>query len=336
MRRIGLALLLALLVSLSMAAPCLAQANPDTPPTITSVKAYRNLLVAGDELIIIHAVIPYAAIPTIPCNQAFVWTLIAGDGVTILGSTTGYPYNVGAYAGNGYNHAIWSFYLASGLTWGALYGLKLSGLPTTFTTPPVYNFSLNYSDYSLMTTSDENKAELASDILTLAGNLDLAWGLSTDYSLIESTEGKTALSAYGATYFRGVITGVQNMAPDAFSQTLVNINIVARTWTTSYSANLTTQWIGTWVETAIEGNKALFHTSYDLFAIVMVLLMCGAAMFATISISQNPYEGLLDAAFVAVIAARLGLYGLGYLALICFICVIILGAKLRERIWGYG
>src|SRR3990172_808934 len=77
------------------------QANPDSPPVISGgilgIDAYRNLLETGDRGFLVYANIPYAAPPTSPENESFMWQLMSTDGLTVIGQTTGYPYEDSGY-----------------------------------------------------------------------------------------------------------------------------------------------------------------------------------------------------------------------------------------------
>jgi len=58
-----------------------AMPNPDSPPTITRMDIYRNLLETGDMLYIWEANIPYATTPDYKVGDAFVWQLLNGGTV---------------------------------------------------------------------------------------------------------------------------------------------------------------------------------------------------------------------------------------------------------------
>ena len=85
------------------ATPVLATAPPDNTPVVITKKCYRNLLEAADFLVIIEANIPYAVPPSDPFSQTYLWELIDTDGVTVLGSTVGWP-----YVDSGYNYQCFS------------------------------------------------------------------------------------------------------------------------------------------------------------------------------------------------------------------------------------
>ena len=330
-RTILLVLLLA--VFIISASPVYADTpDPDADPTIESFNVYRNLLETGDWLLVIYANIPYGTLPDTPITQTFVWRMIDIDGVTELGDTVGYAYN-----DDGYGYNVYSMYwtaaevTANGMVWGTAYDIRLSGNPAVFVTPPTYNYVLNAADYSALTVTAEVQAELADRILTIAGELNTHWGYGAlGISLLEETESGTVLSIYGEAFFRGAIFGIQNLAPAAFSVIIRDLDVIDRTWSDNYTGNLTTMWTGTWVETAQEAGKVLFGTDYDLLSVIMVLAMCVGVVIGNIMLTGDHWNGLTDAAFLAVVFARLGMYDFAFLLLIAALCWIYISAK----VWG--
>lgn len=302
--------------------------NPDSAPTVESIAVYRNLLETGDFLVRIYANIPYAVTPDLPVTKTFIWRLIDTDGVTVLGSTVGTNYN-----DDGYGYNVYSLYFSAaevaslGIVWETVYTLRLSGNPFAFVTPPNYNFTINVSDYNILTATADVKSALAADIISVATDLDTKWGLAN--SLLLETETGTVLSIYGETFFRGAIYGVQALAPTAFRFVLKDIEIVSRNWTSNYTDSLDNQWAGTWVQTAKEGSIALLGTGYDLMSIILLLVLCAGIIIANASLVNDSWNGLLDAAFILVVAAKLGVYGLGFLGLLSAISVLYIGS----RIW---
>ena len=332
MKRLGISILLALLATMMIATPVYADTpDPDSTPTIDTINIYRNLrqtgTPTGDILILIYANIPYADPPDLPVTQTFIWRLMDTDNVTELGSTVGY-----AYHNDGYGYNVWSMYFTAdnvttlGIVWDTSYTLRLSGNPAAFDTPPVYNFTINAGQYSSLTDTADVKAELAARILTIAADLDNKWGLTT-YSLLTQNETATVLSVYGEAFFRGAIHGLQAMAPTVFSVVIRTIDIDPREWDPEYAENTTSQWAGTWVETAQEAGKALFGTEYDLLSIIMLLAMSIGLLIGNIMLTGDHWNGLVDVAVFGVIGARLGMYDLAFLILVAAICWIYIGMK---------
>lgn len=326
--RVGLTLAL-MAVLLFSATPAYADTpDPDSPPTLEETNIYRNLLVSGDLLVLIYANIPYATLPDLPVTQTFIWRFISTDNVTEFASTTGYAYN-----DDGYGYNVWSMYLTAaevttlGIVWGTSYTLRLAGNPAAFDTPPIYNYTINAGDYSAAATQAAAQAELESRILVLAADLDTKWGLASVYSLLTQTETATVLSIYGEAFFRGAIHGLQAMAPGIFSVVVTAIDIDPREWSDNYTANLTSQWGGTWVDTSQAAGKVLFGTDYDLLSLILLLGMAGLLLYGNITLTGDHWNGLVDVALIFVIGARLGMFDLAMLILVAAICWIYIGTK---------
>lgn len=336
MKKLRLIIILGLLVGLLFSStPVYADTpDPDSTPTIEGFNVYRNMRETGDMLVLIYATIPYSPIPDQPVTQTFIWSMIDTDNVTELGSTVGFAYNLSTHQSDGFNYNVFSMYwdaadvTALGITWGTSYTIRLSGNPAVFDTPPIYNYILSASDYSSLTTQADVQAELGARILTIAASLDIKWGLSSAYSLITELEAGTALSLYGEAFFRGAIFGIQSLAPGIFSVVIRTIDVPERTWDPAYSINVTDQWSGTWVETAKEGGKVLFGTTYDLLSIIMLLSMCGGLLIGNIMLTGDHWNGLIDVTAFGVIGARLGMYDLAFLILVAAMCWIYISAKI--------
>ncbi len=324
--RIGLSLTAILVIVLLNASPVLANtANPDSSVAPPTISVYRNLLETGDRLFLIYANIPYTVPPSTPVTATFIWRLFDTDNTSELGQTVG-----SVYQNSGYGYNLYSLYFsaADNITWGETYPIRLSGNPVVFSSPPEYNFQVNVSDYKALLTQD-----IEGDLRALAADLDRRWGLTTSTSLLTQSEAGTVLSIRGENFFRAAIYGVQAFAPGIFSFVIKDVDIADRTWDTEYSSNLTSQWAGTWIETSQEAYKAMFGKDYDLVSFGMVFLMVVGIVIADVSLTSNIWGGLIDAALVMVLGARLSLYPPGFLGLIAAIAIIYLGIKLKG-IWS--
>ena len=305
MKRFLLVSLIALICVVSLAVPAFAQSNPAPPPSVVGSWVFRSLLESNDSLYVWYARINYNTIPPIPVNQAFVWEL--REGATLVGITSG-----SAYQSNGYGYNVYSAYFdnVTAPSWGATISLKLLGTPYAFTDPPEYNFTIPASSYTALTSQADNQAALAQRIIALATDLNTQWALAAAYYLTEETETTTVLSIYGAAVFRAAIYGIQGMAPSLFDYIVENINVPDRTWTAGYSENLTSQWSGTWVQTAQEGFKLLLGVDWDLGSLLLMLVLAALAGWGTILIGGNVWAAGIDASIVLVFAARLGFVNL--------------------------
>jgi len=331
MRRliIKVAVICSVILSVVWPTTAFATANPDSAPTITNAYVYRNLVETGDSLYLIYATIPYAAQPATDVTHAYFWSLIDTDGTTVLGSTVGVNFHE-----NGYNENVWSMYFAAadGLTWGTLYTLRLNQNPSEFPVPLSWNFAINATIYYAISDHATNQTTLAARIIAIAEDLQDLWGTSSTNPLIQEMETKTVLTRAGEQLFRGAIYGVQAMAPAAFELSYTALSLADRTWSDNYTTALQNQWAGTWVETAQQGQEALFGTGYDLAGMIFVLVLMIAAVIVNIVLAQDPWAGFIDASLVLVLATRLGGIPLGFMALIGAVCIIYMGMGIWNRI----
>lgn len=302
-----------------------ATALPDSDPTVPTKKFYRNLLETDDRLLVWEHNIPYAATPSDPVTDTFIWELIDTDGVTVLGSTVGW-----AYEDDGYNYQCASMYwdAAAALVWDPAggYTLRLRGNPIAFVTPPEYNYSIASSEYTTLVATADVQEELALDVLLIAADLDLQWGLAT--SLINDDETGQTLSVFGQAYFRGAIYGIQALAPGLFPLALTTIDLADRTWTETYVAALDTQYAGTWVETAKAAGATMFGVADDMVSIIMLVVFVAGAFIGNVMITGDHWNGAIDVGLIMILTAKLSFYGLGYLGLVVSLCFIYLGMRI--------
>lgn len=323
-------LLILIIAVVVPAGKAFATDQPDSAPTATFY-VYRNLLETGDWLLVIDQNIPYTTIPDEPIWQTYQWRMIALDGVTELGMCLPYTFN-----DNGYGSSVASMYwdsgnvTAAGMVWNTAYTLRLSENPANFDSPTQWDFSLAAADYSSLTATEDVKAELASRILLLAQNLDIAWGLGATYSLLNETETGTVLSIYGEAFFRGAIYGLQGLCPQVFAYVINDVDLTPRTFTAAYVTTLENQWTGTWVDTAKTAGASLFGTGWDLASMLLTLLAAIIIAIVAILLSGDAWHGIADARTVFIISTRLGFFNLGFLSILAA-CAVIYGSA---RMWG--
>lgn len=305
------------------------QTDPVDLPSMTA-DVYRNLLETGDQLYIFYANIPYdTPLPDALVTEAFMWRLLDTDNTTVIGSTLGT-----AFHAKGYGYNIFSMYFAASVapTWDQSYIVRLSGNPTIFDSPPIYDFTLSTGDYSTQTITTVVQSELASRILAIAVDLDTRWSLAIVDSLITEQETGTALSLNGEAFFRGAIFGIQALAPSVFQIVVGTISAVDRTWDPEYAENVSSQYVGTFVGTAQTGGAAMFNKSYDLLSIILLLLLLVSLVIGNLLITRNVWSGLIDVTLTAVLFARIGVPAvlLPFVGLIGAISWVYISGKL----WG--
>ncbi len=332
LRVVGIIGVLAALLAL-LPSPVLAdQLNPTSTPTVTPF-VFKNLLAAGDKLMVWEQNIPYASIPDALSTEAFTWSLIGDDGATVLGQTKGYVSILAA--ANGYGYAVSSLYFSASdnFTWGSAYTLRLSGTPAVFTTPPVYEYPVSASSYSTLSDQADEQAELASWVLTTALDLNTRWGLTSSTSLLSEQESGTYLSQQGEAVFRGSIYGLQGLCPAVFQFSPLTITATNRTWTNTYSTNVSSQYAGTWVGTSQQAGADLMGTTYDLTSVILTIIIAVAVLAANLIVSQKAgsiWSALLDVVLVLALLGRLGLYELSFLGLLAALSWVYTSGKT----WG--
>lgn len=307
------------------------QANPDsTPDTATGIlgfNVFRDSIEPGDQLYLIYASIPYAAVPDALVTEAFIWQLRSG--ASVLAQTTGT-----AYQSNGYGYNVYSMYFSATAapTWEQEYTIRLAGNPTVFDVPPLYDYTLSTDDYNDSTTQAEAQSALALRIISIANDLDTRWGLTSTTTLVNEQETGTVLSGNGETLFRSAIYGLQAMAPAAFQIGVGTITATDREWETEYAANVTTQYSGTYIGTAQAAGATMFNKGYDLLSILFLLAFVVAIVVANVMIKSTIWAGLVDATLLAVLFARLGIPAvlLPFLGLIAALAWVYISAKT----WG--
>lgn len=307
--------------------------QPDSAPTVISVAVYRNLLEVGDSLFRIYENIPYASTDNlVSADVAYMWSLWDTSG-GLLGSNIPYPYSNKGY---GYNVASLYFDNSTAISWGsANYTLQLAGTAVAFpSSPPIWSFEIPPEAWSVDNLTADEQGDLAMDVLTLSATLDRQWGNNASTSLLFQSEIGPALSQQGQYFWNGAIAGLQGMAPDAYQIIVGEINTDPGTWTDNYTSELGSQWASDnetiWIANAQQGGADFFNLGWDLLSVILVFGVGIALSIANIAITGDPWNALIDASFWMIVAARLGLYGLAFLGLICAACMIYIALKL----WG--
>jgi hypothetical protein len=329
-------LFVALLLMFVIAAPAFAIALPDSTPQVIGKWVWQSVIDPGDILIIIYENTPYATPPATDYSEAFTWEFMNTTGNVSLGWSDGYDYNDKGY---GYN-VIGIYFSAAevvskGIIWGDSYYLKLNGSPVAFADPPQYIYQITASDYTTLTDPDEIQIEIEDRITQIAADLDNKWGLGLSYSLIDQSETGIVLSIYGEAFFRGALYGIQSYAPDLFRVVISNIDsssLSDRSWSDNYSSNLTTQYAGTDIETGMNAGNDFLDVSYNLFGLIITLAIMAIIVIASLIIGGDWWGSFVGCIAPAVICTRLGLFGMGELALIAAICWLFLSAKVWKII----
>ena len=221
-----LLVIMAILAAILPCAICLAQALPDSGPSINAIYAFQNLAQSGDQLYLIDETTTYTTPPAPPpltFGQAFVVRLIAADGVTILATAT--PFS---FFDNGYSRNVIAIYFsaATAPSWQGAYTVQVIGNPlvTWAGATPLTSSAVTW--WCPLTGMALQQASLSTQIITLASYLDTAWGYTgTSSDLLQSTISGQSLSTVGQTVFLGILPGLTALAPAAFASVVAQPNV---------------------------------------------------------------------------------------------------------------
>jgi len=208
-----LILLVIAVLAVMPAMPVLAIADPDSPPTVSAVYVYEDLLEDGDIGVLVDYYLDYASTPNETATDTYLCSFIDTDGSTQLATVS--PYT---FMNNGYEHGmIWIYFdAAETASYGldsanqALYKVWLMGNPTAGWAgdPPKTEASIDYWQ-----TTGDSATLVALRVLYYADVLELEWALD----LIEETSLGSRLTSAGESYFTNVIQNLRTIAPACFS-----------------------------------------------------------------------------------------------------------------------
>lgn len=265
-------------ISIALAAPFIfatvarAIDDPDSNPSVSNISINRNLRSDGDVLIYGDYSIPYADIPAVLATDAYLFQLRDEDG-NIVGTIS--PYS---FMDNGYNEGGFSFYFSpsDNFTWGETYSIRICQNPAIFASPESWEYVIPYSAYTALEDQATNRIDMTTKIINMAQRLE---SYHTYYSFLESSASGTVLSSpTGETYFRGVIYGIQSMAPDLFLVQILDYEKEDREWTTEQFDEYDERFEGTWVGDAVNTTSNQFGQSKQfvmgLIAVLPLSLGC--------------------------------------------------------------
>jgi len=290
---------------------------PDGTPTINNVKVNRYLLKEGDVLIYGDYDIPYDYPETQPpADSAYIFRLIDDDGE--VGIIT--PF---VYFDNGYNKGVFAFYFESGFEWGSPHIVRISQNPAVFETPESWDYGITPSAYTTACTHEDNSMQLTLNIITAAKRMKTAY---PDYTFLEPSAGGTIFSSpTGENYFRGVIYGIQAMAPYLFLVQPVIADLEAREWTTDEWDEYAERFTGTWVEEDTEATAEQFGmTTPGIMALIFVLPISLGAIITTSIKFRRIEPGLVFAILVMTGSLLMGWFpGAVYAIILQFMAIYI-------------
>lgn len=214
------ALIIAVAAVLVGSSIAFAIADPDSPPQISAVYVYVDLLEDGDTGVLIDYYLDYdldtppvgTPPPDEPVSDAYLAMFVDTDNITQLQVVA--PYT---FVDNGYGRGlVWIYFTeaettAYGLTVAneALYRIWLVGNPSLSWAGDPPKIIAGIDDWQ---TTGEAATLVALRVLYYADILELIWSLD----MVESTPIGNKLTTTGATYFTNVIANLRTIAPAAF------------------------------------------------------------------------------------------------------------------------
>jgi hypothetical protein len=314
--KIKIGITLGIIAILFFATPVFATAQPDTTPTLSNIKANRNLLVDGDALIYGEYYLPYAVPPDEPADDTYIFRLM--NGATELGAIS--PY---VYFDRGYNHGVFAFYLETG-DWDLViptWTIRISQSPPYFAVPDSWDFAIPSTSYTSNTTQEDNQTELSINVISMAERLEVYF---PTYSLLEDSPGGTVLSSpTGETYFRGAIYGIQAMGPVLFLVQVSEIDTDAHAWTTAEFDAYSAQYADTWVADDMTATANQWGmTPGAIMALIFAFPVCIGAIVLTRIKYRRTEPGIILAFVVIITCAVMGWFPMALFATIFQLCAI--------------
>lgn len=302
--------------------PVSAIGAPDSNPTISDIFINRYLVSSGDICIYGRYNIPYTTIPSERADDTYVIRLVDTDNVTYKGAVQ--PY---VYFDNGYNDGVFGMYFTSGITWGTQYIIRISQNPAYFASPQSYDYIIAVTDYTTETGQDENQAEMAGNIITLANYLESQY---TTYTLLEGGPAGTILAApQGETYFRGAIPGIQSMAPSLYLTSVVSLDYASTNWTLTQAQTYQNRYSTTNMAASENATATQFGVTRQLvLSVAFIIPLC----LGTIIIASAKFKKSLVGILVSSVFITMG-FSLGWVPAAIFATLHQLMAIYTSYVW---
>jgi hypothetical protein len=313
-----------LIIFLSLTLFCLNPSSvlADTSaPNLTAINethAWRNLLEPGDYFLIARYDVLPGLNTTTNIADTFTFRLMDTTNTVELGVTEAYPYQ-----NNGWGQGIIGFYFPASTapTWGSSYWIRIEGKFTVFTSPPVYNYNIPATAYSVSTNQDNIRVEMAEIIIDLAKTIGSSW--TPIQALTEESESGTVLSQLGESYFRPTIPGIQAMCPNLFVLQVLNVPSTNTTWSTNQSDAKGALVQNTTAGAGITGVATLFNMSFTATAAIPIIIVC-IALIIIGGVQGNILSGLINSSVVLSGGSLFGWFPMGVLMLISFACGVFM------------
>lgn len=301
MKKVFVSLLLGIAGILFLAFPALALIAP-TSMTVSSVRAFRNIAVAGDMVIVFHYKMQYTSYPSTPASSSVVFRLYDPAGVTLLSSSV--PYAFSSFATNGYGDGISAFYFSTALTWNQAYQVNIYGYPAYFSPAQTFTYTMATSEYSSAIDTSDSQADMYNYMIDLCTALKLVY---PSVSLTGTTDTGVVFTSYGESYFRGSVPGIQAMCPQLFfSQVYIPETMPVVTYNSTIQDAATNKLLGSDLMTGGDRIGAFFGgvSGYFVFG-VLTFVLCIVVCVICMRKDWGIEVGLGISAVVVVCAALL-------------------------------
>lgn len=309
----------------------LAVDPPSSTPSVSNIHGYGYLIESGDVLIYGDYNIPYITLPDVPANLTYIFRLLDSGG-NEMGAVV--PF---AYFNYGYDSGAFGFYFADGggVTFGGDYTIRISQNPVYFATPQDYDYVIPSSAWTTSVTHEDNQTELAVAVISTAERLGAEYSTANiTISLLESGLTGTVLSSpLGETYFRGVIYGIQVMAPSLFMYQIIPYDTSGdRVYGENLSATYKERYTGTWVETDVEETGIQFGmTGTAITALLFAFPVCLGFIIVSAKKFHKTEPGFLVSALVVLMVYMMGWMPAAIFATIYQLCGIYVA-----YVWFYS
>jgi len=308
----------------------IAAADPTTPDTfkIHYARAYTGVLEDGDFLLIMHYEISYDEANNTPGNDtAYLYLIRMMDGNTSLGAIKPFPFQ-----NNGYGESCAGMYWGANdsIAWASDYTLRVEGTPSEWSSPPLATHTVSghdYHPYDGTAYPDEMESNLRGHILTIADSLEADWGISG--ALYSWTQAGPVLSDdLGEGYFCGAIRGLSALCPRLFSVMTLSPTIDLAT----YEHEQAEAYRDIYDDTIIGDATSALSELFGGIGVQLITSICCLFVFLAIvaACAMDPRirratPGFLIGSFMLLLAVPASLMSFMLVAVISFVCVILLG-----------
>jgi len=270
-------------------------------------------------LVVFHVTIHYDADePDTPANKLFIFRMLDTNGTDYLGAIV--PY---VYYNSGYDQGCSAFYFSAedAPAWEQPYIIRIYGNPEYFASSPSNDYTLVTSDYSQLTTTEENQALLGEYVLDIARELEINW----DTTLLTVGDQTTILNMTGETYFRGAIQGLQAMCPQIFAVQVATPQYDETEWTQAQGTAYQERFADNWVGQSLENVGDALHMDWNIITGIGMV-----ALVVVFSIISYRYYGTTKPAMISGVCVLLGGTVLGFVApavmgITVILCALYLG-----------